>query len=210
MSKAKKISASVMAFMLVLCVGYFSLMSPTSAWFYDSGIIDSGDSFVFGDLSVDTRFVAKEKVAFDAATSFADPDEILFDEAIRVQEIPVTNTGTIPARIYVNVANKGSAKGLHWFAYTDKMLVEGSVKKTLEKVIPEMSDSALNVYNVGVDSNSGAYVLCQPGESIVVKVATWIEYDSIKTQLESGETLDGYNVELTLIATQNVDGAVKR
>ena len=49
MSKIKKVSAVIMALALVLCVGYFSMMSTTSAWFYNSGVIDSEDSFVFGD-----------------------------------------------------------------------------------------------------------------------------------------------------------------
>ena len=53
MSKFRRIAAVVMALVLVMCVGYFSLMSTTSAWFYDSGVIDSGDAFIFGDLSVD-------------------------------------------------------------------------------------------------------------------------------------------------------------
>lgn len=210
MSKAKKISASVMAFMLVLCVGYFSLMSPTSAWFYDSGVIDSGDSFVFGDLSVDTRFVTKNTIVFDAATDFTDPDELLFDDVINVEEIVVSNVGTIPARIYTDIVNNSTSSGLCWFAYTDDMLVDGSVKKTIESKLSDLSLSALNAYNVGDDGNSGAYILCNPGETIKLKVATWIDYNSVAGQLESGKTLDGYNVKLSLIATQDVDGAVNR
>ena len=210
MSKMKKISASVMAFMLVLCVGYFSMMSPTSAWFYDSGVIDSGDNFVFGDLSVNTKFVAKNSIVFDAATNFADPSEVLFDDVINVDEIVVSNNGTIPARIYANVVNKGDSKGLRWFFYTDKMLVDGSVKKTIESVLPELTDKALNEYNIGAKGKDGAYVLCMPGETLTVKVATWIDYNSVEKQLEGGFTLDGYDTEITLFATQDVDGAVQR
>lgn len=208
MSKIKKISASLMAFALALCVGYFSTMSPTSAWFYDSGVIDSGDKFVFGDLSVDTKFVAKDEISFDGATNFADPDEILFDDVINVQEIQVKNTGTIPARIYTKLVNKNFAKGLRWFAYTDEMLVEGSVKKTLKSVLPELTDNALANYNNGADGKSSAYILCQPGKSLTLKVATWVDYNSVKDELESGKSLMKYDVEFVLTATQNVDGAV--
>lgn len=210
MNKFRKISASVMAFVLVLCVGYFSVMSPTSAWFYDSGVIDSGDSFIFGDLSVNTKFVTKGNVVFDAATKFYDPDEKLFDEVINVEEIHVTNQGTIPARIYSNVSNVGGLSGLRWFMYTDRMLVDGSVKKTIESVLPELTDRALNIYNVGTDGNSGNYIICNPGETVIVKIATWIDYDSVSGILAEGKNLEGYDVLLTLYATQDVDGAVQR
>ena len=55
MNKVKRIMTPIMALVLVLCIGYFSGMSKTSAWFYDSGVIDSGDRFVFGNLSVNTK-----------------------------------------------------------------------------------------------------------------------------------------------------------
>lgn len=210
MNKVKRISASVMAFMLVLCIGYFSAMSPTSAWFYDSGVIDSGNSFIFGDLSVNTKFVSKNNVVFDGATKFYDPDEKLFDDVINVNEIHVTNQGTIPARLYADVANIGNMKGLRWFMYTDKMLVDSSVKKTIESVLPELTDEALRVYNVGADGNSGNYILINPGETLVVKIATWIDYDSVSKTLSGGFGIENCDVQMTLFATQDVDGAVQR
>lgn len=210
MSKMKKISASVMAFVLVACIGYFSVMSPTSAWFYDSGVIDSGDSFIFGDLSVNTKFNLKNKVIFDAATKFADPSETLFDEVISVDEINVVNTGTVPARIYVDVENNGASKGLRWFAYTDDMLVESSVKKTLQSVLPELTDKALSEYVKGTNGEGGHYILCYPGETVCVKLAMWVEYDFVKDTLAKGLTLDDYDVEITLTATQNTDGAYQK
>ncbi|MBR3835753.1 MAG: hypothetical protein IKJ69_03060 [Clostridia bacterium] len=208
MSKIKKLSAVVMALTLVLCIGYFSVMSPTSAWFYNSGVIDSGDSFVFGDLSVDTSFTSKSVQVFDGATKFADPDEILFDDVIKVNEIHVYNSGTIPARVYADVRTSG--EGLRWFVYDDSMLVDGSVKKTIESVLPEMTDSALMQYNVGEDGNGGHYIILNPGEIATVKVATWIEYDFVKGDIENGEESDSYDVEISLIAAQDVDGAFER
>lgn len=210
MNNAKKISSAVMAFILVLCVGYFSLMSPTSAWFYNSGVIDSEDSFIFGELSVDTKFKVSNNIAFDGATKLSDPNEILFDEVIKVNEVKVANTGTIPARIYTSVVNKGNSKGLCWFAFTDDMLVDSSVKNTITSILPELTNEALTEYNIGADGNSGHYILCRPGEVTTVKIATWVDYDAVGESLENGSVIDGYDVEISLIATQDVDGALQR
>ena len=210
MSSFRSIMSRVMAFVLVFCASYFHKMPTTSAWFYDSGVIDSGDSFIFGDLSVDTLFTSKSEITFDGATKLADPEEILFDEVINVNEILVNNSGTIPARIYAEVKNTGNGKGLRWFFYDDAMLVDGSVKKTIESVLPELTDEALYEYDFGADSNSGKYFVINPGEIRTLKIATWIEYDFVEAELKNGATLDGYNVEISLIATQDVDGALER
>lgn len=210
MSKFRKIAAVLMALTLVMCVGYFSLMSTTSAWFYNSGVIDSGDSFVFGDLSVDTSFKTKSKIVFDGATKFADKDEVLFDEVVNVEEITVYNSGTVPARIYANAVNSGNGKGFRWFIFSDATMVEGSVKKTIEASLPELTDEALNAYNVGEDGKNGHYILINPGEIATVKIASWIEYDEVIDELEGSATLDSYDVEFTLISTQDVDGAAER
>ena len=92
MNKVKRIMTPIMALVLVLCIGYFSGMSKTSAWFYDSGVIDSGDRFVFGNLSVNTKFVINHSVIFDAATKLADKNEKLFDRAVNFDDINVTNS----------------------------------------------------------------------------------------------------------------------
>lgn len=210
MSSFRSIMSIVMAFVLVFCASYFHKMPTTSAWFYDSGVIDSGDSFIFGDLSVDTLFTSKSEITFDGATKLADPEEILFDEVINVNEILVNNSGTIPARIYAEVKNTGNGKGFRWFFYDDAMLVDGSVKKTIESVLPELTDEALYEYDFGADSNSGKYFVINPGEIRTLKIATWIEYDFVEAELKNGATLDGYNVEISLIATQDVDGALER
>ena len=119
-------------------------MSTTSAWFYNSGVIDSGDTFIFGDLSVDTLFTSQSEITFDGATKFADPDEILFDDVIKVNEILVYNSGTIPARIYADAVNTGSGEGFRWFFFSGATAVDGSVKKTIEASLPELTDEALN------------------------------------------------------------------
>lgn len=210
MSKIKKISASVMVFMLALCVAYFSVMSPTSAWYYESGVVDSGDAFVFGDLSVNTNFTVKNPVYFDAATKLADENETMFDEVVSIDSVKVKNTGTIPARVYVDFAEKTKSSTVKWFVYTDDMLVNGSVKETIKANLPQLTDEALREYNVGKDGNSGKYIIVQPNETVDVKVATWVEYDEVKGMINGSSEQYSYDVELTLIATQDVDGALKR
>ena len=54
MSKLKKYAAVCMALVLVMCGSYFSLMSPTTAWSYQSqNISGTGHTFVFADFDVD-------------------------------------------------------------------------------------------------------------------------------------------------------------
>lgn len=210
MSKIKKISAVIMAMVLVFCTGYFSLMSTTSAWFYNSGVIDSGDSFVFGDLSVDTTFNSSRNVVFDGATKLADESETLFDKVVNVEEITVYNSGTVPARIYADAVHSGNSEGFRWFFFSDAQLVDGSVKSTIAASLPELTVEALDAYNKGVDGNGGHYILVNPGEIATVKIASWVEYDDVKDKLENSENPYAYNVEFILISTQDVDGAVER
>ena len=37
----------------------------------------------------------------------------------------------------------------------------------------------------------------------------WIDYDDVASSINAGQTLD-YDVEITLIASQNVDAAIER
>lgn len=201
MNKSKKILSYVMAFMLVLCVGYFSVMSKTSAWFYDSGTYDSGDSFVFGNLSVNTNFVVRSNVALDGATKLADEKETLFDSAVHVDEIKVTNSGTVTAKVQTNLVNNGNGKGLRWFVYTDDMLVNGSIKDTIKKNVSSLDENGLNKYN------ESKLVYLAPNETKVVKIACWIEYDEVADKISAGNTLNGYNTVITLTASQGDNGA---
>jgi hypothetical protein len=73
-----------------------------------------------------------------------------------------------------------------------------------------MTDKALYEYDFGADSNGGKYFVINPGEVMTLKIATWIEYDFVKEELEKGGVPDGYDVEISLIATQDVDGALER
>ncbi len=201
MSKAKRIMMPIMAFVLVLCIGYFSGMSKTSAWFYDSGVIDSGNSFVFGNLSVDTKFVINHNVLFDATTKLADEGEILFDKAVNYDDINVTNSGTVPARVYINVDVTNDGKGYRWFVYTDDMLVNGSIRDTIKANVSSLTKSELDKYN------SAKYILLAPGETKVVKLASWVEYDEVSADLKQGKSVC-VATRIYMTATQDKDGII--
>ena len=201
MNKAKKISAVFMVLALVLCTGYFSVMSPTTAWFYQSQSVNgSNNKFVFADFSVDGEYSFDRTIKFDAATKFEDPDETMFDSAVKTVD--------------VEVKNDNSSKGLRYFYYTDDMVKDGSLKAAMTNALGgKLSDEALNIYNVGTDGNSGHYVMLNPGESKTVKVALWVEYDESGAEnafLDSGWNTVDYSIKITMTATQDSDGAMVR
>lgn len=203
MNKIRRIMTPVMAIVLVLCIGYFSGMSKTSAWFYDSGVIDSGDSFVFGNLSVNTKFVINHSVLFEATTKLADENEKFFDKAVNFDDVNVANSGTVPARVYINIDVTNGAKGYRWFVYTDDMLINGSIKETIKANVKDLTKAGLDEYN------SSKYVLLAPGESKVVRIASWVEYDDVSAELMKGE---GESLTIAtriyMTATQNTDGII--
>lgn len=201
MNKIRRIMTPVMAIVLVLCIGYFSGMSKTSAWFYDSGVIDSGDSFVFGNLSVNTKFVINHSVLFEATTKLADENEKFFDKAVNFDDVNVANSGTVPARVYINIDVTNGAKGYRWFVYTDDMLINGSIKETIKANVKDLTKAGLDEYN------SSKYVLLAPGESKVVRIASWVEYDDVSAELMKGETLT-IATRIYMTATQNTDGII--
>lgn len=200
MNKARRIMTPIMAFVLVLCIGYFSGMSKTSAWFYESGVIDSGDSFVFGNLSVNTKFVINHNVLFDATTKLADEGEILFDKSVNTDDINVTNSGTIPARVYISV-DVTEGNGYRWFLYTDDMLVNNSIRDTIKANVSELTKAGLDKYN------SEKYILLAPGETKVVKLANWIEYDDVSSALKQGDSVR-VATRIYMTATQDKDGII--
>lgn len=200
MNEIKKFLTALMAVALVLCIGYFSGMSKTSAWFYDSGTIDSGDSFVFGNLSVNTKFVINHTVAFDAATKLADRNETLFDKTVNFDDVNVTNSGNVPARVYFDIEVTNGAKGYRWFVYTDDMLVDGSVKEMIKANVPSLSKNGLDQYN------RSKYILLAPNETKTIKIASWIEYDDVKADIANGKSVT-YTTRINMTATQNADGA---
>ena len=117
-SKKKTIKFAALMTVLILTVTYFSLLTPTSAYFYkevsDSGNIkfslfqvNNGDENILSEI---------EDIKFKGATKFADFDEKLFDEVAEIRTYTVTNTGEVPARVMTRITPlDGSAeKGLKY------------------------------------------------------------------------------------------------
>ena len=80
--RTKNIFTLMIAALFVLSVGYFAVLPPTSAWFYDDR--EYQKSFIFGTLSLNPVFLYDETIDLTAATKLEDPQEILFDEAIHI------------------------------------------------------------------------------------------------------------------------------
>lgn len=215
MNRVKKISAVVMALALIMCAGYFSVMSPTTAWFYQSqSVSGANNKFVFADFDIDGDYSFERLLVFDGATAYEDKNETQFDSVVKVIDVEVRNDGGLPARIYATVKNESKAKGLKYFYYTEDMLVNGSIKDTIYTALNNnVNDKALNNYNVGADGNGGHYVSINPGESKNVKIALWVEHDECESELAFADnvwnTID-YNINITMTATQDVDGAMER
>lgn len=215
MSKTKKLVSAVLVLALVMCGCYFSLMSPTTAWSYQSqNITGSQNTFVFADFDVDGEYSVSDSIRFKGATSFEDENETMFDSVVEIEEVSVTNSGGMPARVYADVKNEYETQGLRYFYFTDDMMVDDSVKATMEKVLDgEMTQDALDKHNVGEDGNSGYYININPGETKKVKVAFWVEYDESGIEFAFADsewaTID-YKVNITMIATQDIDGVLIR
>ncbi len=215
MSKVKKLTALIMVLVLVMCSCYFALMLPTTAWSYQSqNISGTQNTFVFANFDVDGEYSVNNNIRFKGATAFEDENETLFDSVVEIVDVEVKNDGGMTARIYTTVKNEYESKGLRYFAFAEDMMVDNSVKATmLEALDGEMTEEALSVYNVGEDGNSGNYIMLEPGESKVVKVALWVEYDECSDDLifaESAWSTIDYRINITINATQDTDGALVR
>ena len=216
MSKIKKISAIVMAAALVICTGYFSSLSPTTAWFYQSQVVNGNNNkFIFADFTVDGKYDLDEKINIDGVTSFKDSSETMFDSVVQVTEVEIENNGGLPARIYPTVTvQNDDAQGFRYFCYAADKEVDGSVIKTIGKALDgKMTDEALKLYNIGEDGNGGNFELLNPGEKMMFKVAMWVEYSEVDYE----STFDGmpwnsvnYAVNITMNATEDADGVLVR
>ncbi|HAX83322.1 MAG TPA: hypothetical protein DCY15_02175, partial [Ruminococcaceae bacterium] len=67
--------------------------------------------------------------------------------------------------------------------------------------VSSLTKSELDKYN------SSKYVLLAPGESRVVKIASWVEYDEVSTDLIQGNSVS-IATRIYLTATQNTDGII--
>ena len=221
LKKTKKIFTVAISLLFVLSIGYFAVLPPTSAWFYQSLLTDNNRIFVFGTLSGSQTFTGEDDLVLPAATKLeSSGGETLFDDVLHIVSITAVNnnSSTIPARVYLTVSpTSGNLDGLRYFFYSadekvttvkdliaNKDIIKNSANDTL---------TALNNYNNGDGTigNEGRYVLIQSGETKILKIAFWADYNVVGSTLNvAGIAQINYNVNITLSAVQDTDGAFTR
>ncbi len=163
MSTAKKrtIKYSAFAAALILIVAYFSLLSPTSAYFYKTQ--SSTTSITFATFDVEQTLFENENVLkFKGATKLCDFDEKLFDEVAIVKEVTLTNSGEAPARIIVNITpdEESVTKGLRYVAFIEKLenapetVAEGEDETTTSTKVEKGAIKTELETLFGIDENS--------------------------------------------------------
>ncbi len=203
MSTAKKRTVKYVALVasLILVIAYFSLLSPTSAYFYKTQSSETTIKFATFDVE-ETIFENKDVLEFKGATKLCDTEELLFDDVAIVKEITVENQGEAPARILTHITPTDEAvtNGFRYVAFIEKITNEtetvaegeeettvavvskGAIKTELETFFEIKDDSthediqaALNEYNEKFRENDDT--LLEPGKSAKVRIIFWVEYD---------------------------------
>ena len=143
--KSNTILTAVLTALFVLSVGYFALLAPTTAWYYQKE--DDTYSFEFGDFDMTNALQSGEQqiadITFRGATRFADAGETLFDEMLHIIKIDATNDGDSNGSVRVTVKRENdehelvempldNADGLRWFVY------EPEANKTVKDKIDAM------------------------------------------------------------------------
>lgn len=126
--KSKTILTAVVTALFVLSIGYFALLAPTTAWYYQNE--DKELSFTFGNFNMDAPTLQEGEQDLDVTlrgtTRFADAGEVLFDEMTHVVKLNASNASTsvMSGNVTIKVKQGGSVldvdntDGLKWFIYT--------------------------------------------------------------------------------------------
>ena len=208
MSTAKKRTIKYVSLVasLILVVSYFSLLSPTSAYFYKTQ--DSETTITFATFDVkQTVFENEDVLKFKGATKLCDTEELLFDEVTIVKEITVENQGEAPARILTHITptDKAVESGLRYVAFIEKLdnspetveegeetttsdpVTKGSIKTELEgkfgitdESVQADVEATINAHNEALRNTNGKEdkIILSTGEKAKVKIIFWSEYDS--------------------------------
>lgn len=221
--KMKKVFTSVISLLFALSIGYFAVLPPTSAWFYQN-LHDENEQFIFGILSLNQTYLGTANIDLPAATKLENEavfGETRFDEALQIVTVDALNNGTLPARVYLTVtANSGSLDGLHYFFYFDDDTGATVKDKIAEKITITSSAAttyaALDAYNTGSGyaGGQGRYIVVPPDPVTpkILKIAFWADHnvvgDVLKNNTDSGtvNVFNTYDVNIVLSAGQNTDG----
>ena len=167
--KSKTILTAALTALFVLSVGYFALLAPTTAWYYQKE--DRSYDFTFGDFDMEVDWAEQpiQNVTFRGATRFADKGEKLFDQMLHIIKVNATNEGESNGSVRVTVLQNGAelpidnADGLRWFVY------EPAANTTVKSKI----DAMLTAWN-----------------------PDWpIDYNTMTSELDGGSVFTDYNQE---------------
>lgn len=220
MSTAKKRTVKYTAFatLLVLTLTYFSLLSPTSAYFYKTETKQTTIEFAAFDVDAEQTVFDNESVLkFKGATKLCDTEELLFDDVALVKEVTLVNSGKANARILTHITPDADSvsKGLRYIAFIEKLenepetvaegeeetttsvkVEKGAIKTELEallEITPESSyedvEAKLNAYNEAFRKNDD--ILLAPGERAKVKIIFWSEYDPVQAAADTAAGTSG-------------------
>ncbi|MBE6755407.1 MAG: hypothetical protein E7555_02970 [Ruminococcaceae bacterium] len=235
MSTAKKRTVKYVAFVasLIIVISYFSLLSPTSAYFYKTETKSTTITFEMFDVK-QTLFENENVLKFKGATKICDTNETLFDDVTIVKEITVKNNNRVngaDARILVDIKplEKSVENGFRYVAFIKKSTDTTESPKTKAELaekfgIDENSskediETKIDAHNEKLRSSNedeDKFILA-PGEEATVRIIFWVEYDEVQNAA-GGESVwqnagSIANVEfpcqISIIATQDNDGAVE-
>lgn len=233
MSTAKKRTIKYVALVtsLILVVSYFSLLSPTSAYFYKTETKETSITFEMFDVE-QTLFENENTLKFKGATKLCDAEETLFDDVTIVKEITVKNnnrTNGADARILVDIKPQGTSveNGFRYVAFIKKSTDTTETPKTKadlatkfgidENSSKEDIEQKINAHNEKLRSSNEEEdkLILAPGESATVRIIFWVEYDEVQNaaggesvwQNAGGIANIEYPCQIRIIATQNNDSA---
>ena len=183
--KTKKVLVTVLAVLFTLSAGYFALVAPTTAWYYQEE--NNSYSFKFGDFDVEqeNRQEITTAIPLRAATRFADEGEILFDEVVHVVKVDAENTGGMTAQVKVKVTEgENNPEGLKWFIYDT----------SLENEIPEVTGSSVaekGEYKTAVENMLSAYSVTPVNYANLTSADVEAEYEAYNSTAVAA--LDSHN-----------------
>ena len=234
MSKQKNIKFIALVTIFCLVTAYFSVLSPTTAYFVDTYSKNTSISFY---LLSSEQTVSSSATSFNlkGATKFEDFNELLFDDVVYGQFITVHNIGEIPAKVYIEVTvpNLSAQNGLKYiviptsvssipptFSPSGTNALKGDIKETIENrlyvfrngfvdgVTLNNALTILNDYNAQVKTFSTAPLL-QVGEYVGFQIYYWAQYGNLEGTINDTTSIStiSYSAQVTVKALQNDSSA---
>ena len=232
MSKSKNIKFIALVTIFCIVTAYFSVLSPTTAYFVDKQNKDVNVSF---SLLSTQDTISDTPVDFNlkGATKFEDFGELLFDDVVYGQFVSVSNVGEIPAKVYleVSIPTESADNGLKYIVIPTEVgtsvpsftvptgadTFKGDIKELVETRLHSFRNDfvdgvslstaleILNAYNSRVKSFSTAPLL-DVGESVGFQVYFWAEYGNLEGTINDTSTISSFDFSARVIikARQNL------